>query len=171
MKTRYGVLTKSDRAITAEEDGLLTYSRLDAWQKRAVKAGAVLPCEWHHTGAAANKTNYYDPEDFAELNPADFPAVKVAPVVNGDLNRLRISISYKTMVGGFTRHATSKWETIEIVMAEPQTRKDGYITGADGRRLRSNNESVTFHYKAPRARKFRKITLAEAEQLGYRFAK
>lgn len=41
MKNNYGILTKSDRAIEAEARGLVTYSNLKAWQKRAVDRGIV----------------------------------------------------------------------------------------------------------------------------------
>lgn len=44
MKSKYGVLTKSDRAIEAEESGLVTFSKLSAWQKRAVLKGYVREC-------------------------------------------------------------------------------------------------------------------------------
>ena len=76
MKNNYGILTKSDRAIEAEERGLVTYSNLKAWQKRAVDRGIVRAREWHHTGAAANRTNYYSLEDFEDLNANDFKAEK-----------------------------------------------------------------------------------------------
>lgn len=67
---------KSNNAVWAEERGLLKKGELKAWQKRAVEAGAVSPREWHHTSSFFNETNYYDPEDFEELDPKDFPPVK-----------------------------------------------------------------------------------------------
>lgn len=68
--------SRSERSQQAINDGLLTKNQLKAWQKRAVEQGVVSPCEWHHTGKYFNKTEYYDPIDFAELNPKDFPPVK-----------------------------------------------------------------------------------------------
>ena len=65
--------SRSVRSQEAINNGLLTYSQLHAWQKRAVTAGAVEPCEWHHTGKYLQETDYYNPEDFATLNPEDFP--------------------------------------------------------------------------------------------------
>lgn len=63
---------RSERSQEAIDNGLLTYSQLKAWQKRAVDIGDVKPCEWHHTGKYYNKTNYFDPDDFATLNPKDY---------------------------------------------------------------------------------------------------
>lgn len=65
--------SRSIRSQQAINDGLVTKTQLQAWQKRAVESGAVRPREWHHTGKYFNKTEYYDPIDFAELNPKDFP--------------------------------------------------------------------------------------------------
>ncbi|WP_304251497.1 hypothetical protein [Limosilactobacillus gastricus] len=67
---------RSVRSQEAIDEGLLTFSQLKAWQKRAVKANVVKPCEWHHTGKYYNQTYYYDPTDFADLNPKDFPPIK-----------------------------------------------------------------------------------------------
>lgn len=68
--------SRSERSQQAINDGLLTKNQLKAWQKRVVEQGTVRPCEWHHTGKYFNKTEYYDPIDFAELDPKDFPPVK-----------------------------------------------------------------------------------------------
>jgi len=68
--------SRSERSQEAIDAGLKTFTQLQAWQKRAVKAGAVLACEWHHTGKFYNKTNYYDPEDFQTLKKEDFPPNK-----------------------------------------------------------------------------------------------
>lgn len=68
--------SRSIRSQQAIESGLITKSQLKPWQKRAVESGAVRPCEWHHTGKYFNRTEYYDPIDFAELNSKDFPPVK-----------------------------------------------------------------------------------------------
>lgn len=67
---------RSIRSQEAIESGLKTYSELSAWQKRAVDRNAVSPAEWHHTGKYFAKTNYYDPDDFSELSPKDFPPEK-----------------------------------------------------------------------------------------------
>ena len=167
MKNRYGVLTKSNNAIIAEENGLKTYSNLKAWQKRAVDKGTVRAAEWHHTGAAANRTDYYDPEDFADLNPADFPAKKKEKANQADLKRLKIEITFEKMVHGFTtRHKT--FETITVEGLDVR-KSDNVITGAGGRRITSNNKEVKYFYKKPRARNFKEITEYEAMQLGYKF--
>jgi hypothetical protein len=42
--------SRSERSQQAINNGLLVYSQLSAWQKRAADQKAVLPCEWHHTG-------------------------------------------------------------------------------------------------------------------------
>jgi hypothetical protein len=68
--------SRSANSEIAREEGKLIYSELKAWQKRAVDAGAVRTCEWHHTGKYFNETNYYDPDSFAELDPADYPSIK-----------------------------------------------------------------------------------------------
>lgn len=68
--------SRSVRSLEAIEEGKLTFSQLKAWQKRAVKAGAVQPWEWHHTSKFFNKTYYYHPESFEDLDPKDFPPVK-----------------------------------------------------------------------------------------------
>lgn len=68
--------SKSERSQQAIDKGLLTKNQLKTWQKRAVEQGVIKPCEWHHTGKYFNKTDYYNPIDFEELNPKDFPPVK-----------------------------------------------------------------------------------------------
>ena len=68
--------SRSERSQEAIDRGLIVKTQMSAWQKRAVEAGAVLPCEWHHTGKYFSKTNYYDPNDFEDLNPKDFPVQK-----------------------------------------------------------------------------------------------
>lgn len=167
MKNKYGILIKSDRALEAERAGLVTYSKLNAWQKRAVDEGAVLASEWHHTSAAANITYYYDLEKFDKLNSKDFPAKKEDKVVQGDLKRLKIIITFSKMVGNFTT-AHKKFETFTVEGLDIRKR-DNVIIGADGRRLNSNNESITYLYKGYRCKKYKVISKKEAEQLGYKF--
>ena len=169
-KTEYGILTKSDNALLAEERGLVTYSRLAAWQKRAVDRFAVVPREWHHTGAAANRTDYYSPADFEHLDPADFPPVKVEKVDQPDVNRVRVTICFNEAVGGFSRNARMKWEERTVSGTPDVRKKDGRITGVEGRRLDSRNEWVRFEYLPPRCRKWRTVTRSELVELGYRFA-
>lgn len=167
MKNQYGVLTKSNNALVAEERGLITYSKLTAWQKRAVRAGAVQAAEWHHTSAAANRTNYYSLTDFESLNKEMFKAEKKEKTNQADLARLIIEITYKEMVGGFS----SKYKKFQsaTVSGLDVRKSDNVITGAGGRRLTSKNEKVRFLYKKPRARIFQEITKSEAESLGYNF--
>lgn len=167
MKSKYGVLTKSDRAIEAEESGLVTFSKLSAWQKRAVLKGYVRECEWHHTGGAANKTYYYNLEDFEDLNKDDFKPEKIEKEVQADLTRLKIKIVYDEMIGGFTRGARKKFETVTKEGLDVR-KKDNVIFGADGRRLDSNNKTITFLYKKPYAKKFKEISLKEVTDLGYK---
>lgn len=167
MKSKYGVLTKSDRAIEAEEKGLVTFSKLCAWQKRAVECGRVTASEWHHTGACANETYYYDLENFEDLNKADFMPEKIKKEVQGDLKRLKIKIVYDEMVGGFTRGARKKFETVEKEGLDIR-KKDNVIFGADGRRLDSNNKTIKFLYKKPYAKKWKEISLKEVKELGYK---
>ena len=89
----------SNNAVYAYEEGLRPYSKLSAWQKRAVDAGAVAPSEWHHTSAKFNRTNFYDLADFEELNPADFPpAKKAAPVAD------RFVVLVSAVWGGTRKH-------------------------------------------------------------------
>lgn len=167
MKNQYGQLTKSDNALLAEERGLVTYSRLTAWQKRAVQAGVVRAAEWHHTSAAANCTNYYNLNDFESLDKDMFKAEKKAKTMQADLSRLKIEITFRKLVGGFTSRY-KKFETVTVSGLDVR-KKDDIITGAGGRRLSSNNEQVKFLYKKPRARIFQEITKSEAESLGYNF--
>ena len=168
MRNQYGILTKSDRAISAEAAGAMTYSELSAWQKRAVDACAVISHEWHHTGAAANCTDYYYQSQFESLSPSDFPPVKLEAKQQPDLKRLRVRIVYDKMVSGFTtRHP--RWEEITAEGLDVR-KKDNAITGAQGRRLSSNNKEVVYLYKRSRARKFVEITYDQACELGYKFA-
>lgn len=164
---KYGILVKSDRAIAAEEKGLVTYSKLQAWQKRAVDRGFVRAREWHHTSGTANKTNYYDLTDFDDLNSEDFKSVKTENTNQADLSRLEIAITYQKMVGGFSSKR-KKFETVEVRGLDIR-KKDNMIIGAGGRRLDSNNDSIRFFYKKPRAKAFKEITREEAIDLGYKF--
>lgn len=89
----------SNNAVWAYEEGLLPYSKLSAWQKRAVDAGAVRAREWHHTSAKFNRTNFFDVADFDELNPADFPPVKKAATV-----AVRYFVLVSAVWGGTRNH-------------------------------------------------------------------
>ena len=164
---KYGILVKSDRAIVAEEKGLVTYSKLQAWQKRAVDRGVVRAREWHHTSGAANKTNYYNLADFEDLDSKDFQAVKKESANQADLSRLEIVITYQKMISGFSSRR-KKFESVEVRGLDIR-KKDNMIIGAGGRRLDSNNDSIRFFYKKPRAKAFKEITKTEAIELGYRF--
>ena len=167
MKNKYGVLTKSNNALVAEERGLITYSKLTAWQKRAVRAGAVQAAEWHHTSAAANHTNYYSLTDFESLDKEMFKASKEEKLKQADLNRLKIEITYQEMIGGFTARY-KKFRTTTVSGLDVR-KSDNVITGAGGRRLTSKNEKIRFLYKKPRARDFKEITKDEVVELGYSF--
>jgi hypothetical protein len=170
MKDSYtGILSLSDRAIAAKADGKLTYSQLSAWQKRAVKAEAAWPCEWHHTSGAANRTDFYDLGEFEKLNPANFPAIKAEKAIQADPARLRITISYDKMTGGFSRHARKKFETITVTGLDIR-KADNRITGAKGRRLDSKNTSVMLEHLPPKCRNWRAISKQQAEAIGYKFA-
>lgn len=167
MKSKYGVLTKSNRAIEAEKRGLVTFSNLKAWEKRAVLKGYVEASEWHHTSSAANKTYYYNLKDFLDLNKDDFKPEKIKKEVQADLTRLKIKIVYDEMIGGFTRGARKKFETVTKEGLDVR-KKDNVIFGADGRRLDSNNKTITFLYKKPYAKKWKEISLKEVTALGYK---
>ena len=101
----------SNNAVWAYEEGLRPYSKLTAWQKRAVDAGAVQPREWHHTSARFNRTNFYAPEDFDELNPADFPPQKKsAPTVD------RFVVLVSAVWGGTRKHPRIVGKTADLVV-------------------------------------------------------
>lgn len=168
MKNRYGVLTKSNRAIEAEERGLVTFSKLLAWQKQAVRAGFVFPSEWHHTSGAANKTYYYDLEAFDELNAEDFKPEKVEKAKQPDLSKVKIKIVYDKMVGGFTRGARKKFEEIEVEGLDVR-QKDNVITGAGGRRLSSHNSLVKFFYQTDTNSDWQEVSYNYLSKLGYKF--
>lgn len=89
MKSKYGVLTKSNRAIEAEKRGLVTFSNLKAWEKRAVLKGYVEASEWHHTSGAANETYYYNLKDFLDLNKDDFKPEKIKKRSSSRLNKIK----------------------------------------------------------------------------------
>ena len=100
---------RSERSQYAIESGLVTKSQLKAWQKRAVESGAVRPCEWHHTGKYFNRTEYYDPIDFAELNSKDFPPVKKEKLAEKEVWYVLVSAEwggtkrYRKIVGANVR--------------------------------------------------------------------
>lgn len=92
--------SRSERSQMAIDEGFLTKSQLKAWQKRAVEQGAVRACEWHHTGKYFNRTNYYNPADFEDLNPKDFPPVKKAIIEAPEVWYVLVSAEW----GGTKRH-------------------------------------------------------------------
>lgn len=73
--------SRSERSQAAIENGKVTYTQLKAWQKRAVDAGGVRACEWHHTGQYYKKTYYYDLQDFEQLNSKDYPKVQKEEII------------------------------------------------------------------------------------------
>ena len=81
---------KSQRAVLAEENGLMTATQLGKSLRvsaRAVKL-VLAPVEWHHTSKMYNKTDYYDPSEVTEedlakmksLDAEDRKAKKAQPV-------------------------------------------------------------------------------------------
>lgn len=169
MKNSFtGILSKSDRALEAEDRGLVVFSNLSAWQKRAVKAGKVHASEWHHTSAAANRTYYYDLEDFEDLDPQDFPVRKIEKLNQPDLKRVKIQITYQKMIGGFSAGARKRFETV-VTTGLDIRKSDNAIIGAGGRRLSSNNDNVEFFYRKPHSRVFKEVQKSELYDLGYKF--
>lgn len=70
---------KSNNAIAAEDEGLVTASKISrAWLKEngideqvgfikwMIRHAFIQPTEWHHTSKMYNRTYYYDAEDIAE---------------------------------------------------------------------------------------------------------
>jgi hypothetical protein len=102
--------SRSVNSAIAIEEGKLTYSQLKAWQKRAVDAGKVRSCEWHHTGKYFNETRYYDPDDFAELRAADFPPIKEDPEPD-----IPVTVCYIYWTGT-RKHPHPNEDTISAVM-------------------------------------------------------
>lgn len=171
MKTMFGILTKSDNAFYAEASGKSNYSNLPKeWMKRAVKAGAVVPCEWHHTSAAANETDYYDLEDFEKLNESDFPIIKVKKHKQPNLNKIKIKITYQKMVKGFSNRARRKTFTTFYAYGLDVRKSDNLIIGAGGRRLTSNNDCVKYFFKKNGSSEFVEISKPELIKKGYLFA-
>lgn len=167
MKNQYGVLKKSNRAIEAENQGLVVYSKLKAWQKRAVDAGAVTPSAWHHTSGAANRTNFYKLSDFEHLDEKQFKTSKTVVKEQPDLTRVKIKISFNKMISGFT----SRRKTFEEVTVEglDVRKKDNAIMGAAGRRFDSKNKEIVYFYKKPHSRFFGEVSKDELQKTGYIF--
>ena len=92
--------SRSERSQEAINAGLLTKNQLKAWQKRAVDAGAVRACEWHHTGKYFNKTYYFDPADFEGLNPKDFPKTPKIEEIKEEIWYVLVSAEW----GGTRKH-------------------------------------------------------------------
>lgn len=64
----YFEFSKSNNAVSAEEDGRFPASQLAkrlGVTTQAIKA-VLEPCEWHHTSKLYNKTDYYDSEEAIE---------------------------------------------------------------------------------------------------------
>jgi len=70
--TGYSEYSKSNRALEAEESGLLPASKLHI---KGVPAGAVLALarheEWHHTSSKYNRTRYFDRDNVADFFSTD----------------------------------------------------------------------------------------------------
>lgn len=167
MKNQYDVLLKSNRAIEAENQGLVVYSKLKAWQKRAVDAGAVTPSAWHHTSGAANRTNFYELSDFEHLDEKQFKTRKTVVNDQPDLTRVKIKIVFEKMIGGFTSKRKTFGEfTVEGLDVR---KKDNVIMGAGGRRIDSKNKEVVFLYKKPHSRFFKEVHKEYLQEIGYVF--
>lgn len=77
----YDGYSMSNRARAAYADGLKPLYKLtaadlpDGWTlakaRAAAEQGVWTPAEWHHTGSKYNETNFYDPAELVEINPAD----------------------------------------------------------------------------------------------------
>ena len=111
---------RSVNSQNAIDEGMLTFSQLKAWQKRAVKAGAVIHNEWHHTGKYFNETKYYDPEDFAELNPKDFPIVK--EIKKEEPKKFFVLVSAEW--GGTRKHPKIVGKEVKIVEKLTESQKN-----------------------------------------------
>lgn len=155
--------------ITKESNNnqLLPYSKLSAWQKRAIKQKYVMPFEWHHTGKYARRTAYYSLKDFTKLKKDDFKAKKVVKVQQPDLSRLEIHIFYEKAYDRIIRHAREGQYVYDIVGLDIR-KKDNMIIGAGGRRLDSDNYAVRFLYKDINTNSWQDISKEEVEKLGYK---
>ena len=130
---------RSVRSQQAIDRGLLIYSQLTAWQKRAVDENAVWPVEWHHTGKFYQHTNYYNPKDFEQLNPKDFPLVKEEPHSQDDKNKWYVLVSAEW--GGTKRHPKIVGTDVKVVNKITKTQKNankyfrygGYIKEFDNK--------------------------------------
>lgn len=127
--------SRSERSQEAIDNGLLVYSQLSAWQKRAVDSGAVKPCEWHHTGKYFNKTNYFDPQDFEGLNPKDFPNVPKQKPIPSEHWYVLVSADW----GGTSKHPRIVGADVQVTdkitdrqkNANKYSRYGGYIKEFD----------------------------------------
>lgn len=102
--------SRSERSQQAINEGLLIKNQLKAWQKRAVEQGVVRASEWHHTGKYFNKTNYYDPDDFKQLNPKDFSPIKTNTVKEDETWYVLVSAEW----GGTKKHPKIVGENVVV---------------------------------------------------------
>ena len=129
---------RSVRSQQAIDSGLVIYSQLKSWQKRAVDSNAVFPVEWHHTGKFFQKTYYYDPNDFEGLDPKDFPRI-IAEKEAETGEKWYVLVSAKW--GGTKRYPKIEGADIKVVNKLTKAQKDakkyymygGYIQEFDNR--------------------------------------
>lgn len=155
MKNEYGILTKSNRALMAESRGLVTKSQAPAWLKRSIEYGKALPVEWHHTGAAANRTYYYSTEESQRLTKEEeieLKSRKAAKVVIEDANRYYGW--FDEMIGGYSRGARAKWERTFFTGA---VRDGKWLVLRDGQRKLANGKHVTMMVQDGRTRDYREF--------------
>ena len=106
---------RSVNSQNAIDEGMLTFSQLKAWQK-----GAVSHSEWHHTGKYFNETTYYNPEDFEELNPKDFPIIREAKKEESKTFYVLVSAEW----GGTRKHPKIVGKEVKIVEKLTEAQKN-----------------------------------------------
>ncbi len=116
--------SRSERSQEAINSSLLTKSQLKAWQKRAVEAGAVKPCEWHHTGKYYAQTYYFNPDDFNQLDPKNFPKIPKIEETQNQIWYVLVSAQW----GGTKKHPKIMGVDVKVTnkITSPQLNANKY---------------------------------------------
>lgn len=136
----YIEFSMSERAMSAYMQGLTTLSQLTKEQlpagwtiaaaKRAAKSGDWKPSEWHHTSKCFNKTDFYDPEDLACLEPNNY---KVQP--KEEIIEELVTVSWKIW-----NMASSRYHN----MTAKGIKKGNWIFLESGKKLSINKKHLTW---------------------------
>lgn len=135
--TGYSGFSKSNNALDAEADGLMTATV--AAKTLGVSAAAIKeilsPCEWHHTSSWFNRTNYYNISDLSEEKLSALKAYKA----DNSVYEYQADVEWIEWSGSRRHPKANKFSAENILVTEKGCFYTFHLPGRDVRKKIDSN--------------------------------